>query len=149
MLGYEVIFWYWWVLAVFLLGIEILAPGFFFLWLSVSGFAVGTLLLLFPDTSQEVQLLVFASLSILSIYIWRKFGLHNEQETDQPLLNKRGAQYIGRRFSLIEAIENGRGKIKVDDTIWIVQGDDCSIETTVEVIAVQGTVFEVKLVTLD
>ncbi len=149
MLGYEVIFWYWWVLAVFLLGIEILAPGFFFLWLSVSGFAVGTLLLLFPDTSQEVQLLVFASLSILSIYIWRKFGLHNEQETDQPLLNKRGAQYIGRRFSLIEAIENGRGKIKVDDTIWIVQGDDCSIETAVEVIAVQGTVFEVKLVTLD
>lgn len=142
----EIVFWYWWVLAVLLLGIEILAPGFFFLWLSLSGLVVGSVLLVFPSTSQEIQLLVFATLSISSIYIWRRYGVQHKAETDQPLLNKRGAQYIGRTFSLIEAIENGRGKIKVDDSIWTVAGQDCSIDTQVKVIAVQGIIFLVELV---
>lgn len=143
--GLEIVF-YWWTLAVSLLGIEILAPGFFFLWLSLSGFIVGLMLLIIPTTSIAIQLLVFALLSIVSIFIWRRFGIQNKPETDHPLLNKRGAQYIGRSFSLYESIENGRGKIKVDDSIWVVQGEDCSLGTKVEVIAVSGTLFEVKLV---
>ena len=141
----EIVFWYWWVLAVFLLGVEILAPGFFFLWLSLSGFIVGTVLLIIPLTSLEIQLLIFATLSIVSIFIWRRYGIQHRPETDHPLLNKRGAQYIGRTFSLIEPIENGRGKIKVDDSIWTVQGEDCPLETKVEVIAVKGTLFDVKI----
>ena len=146
MAGLEVVFWYWWVLAIILLGVEILAPGFFFLWLALSGFAVGSVLLLIPLTSIEIQLVLFAALSILSVLLWRRYGIQYQTETDHPLLNKRGAQYIGRTFSLIEPIENGRGKIKVDDSIWTVQGDDCPIESKVEVIAVNGTLFSVKLV---
>jgi len=142
----EIVFWYWWVLAVFLLAVEILAPGFFFLWLSLSGFVVGTVLYLAPATSLEIQLLFFSSLSIFSIFIWRRYGAQHQTETDHPLLNKRGAQYIGRTFSLIEPIKNGRGKIKVDDSIWRVEGEDCSLETQVEVTAVNGTLFEVKLI---
>ncbi|MFI3217649.1 MAG: NfeD family protein, partial [Methylococcales bacterium] len=44
------------------------------------------------------------------------------------------------------AIENGQGKIKVDDTIWKVHGEDCDINTKVKVIASRGTVFDVKKV---
>ncbi len=142
----EMVFWYWWILAVFLLGVEILAPGFFFLWLSVSGLAVGLVLLIFPAIGLEMQLLIFGLLSIVSVFTWRRYGNQQQTETDHPLLNKRGAQYIGRTFSLIEPIENGRGKIKVDDSIWTVQGKDCSIESRVEVTAVIGTVFEVKII---
>ena len=142
----EIVFWYWWVLAVFLLGIEILAPGFFFLWLSVAGVIVGTVLFLFPSTSLEIQLIIYAILSIVSILAWRRFGFKNDTETDHPLLNKRGAQYIGRTFSLIEPIKNGRGKIKADDSIWTVLGEDCVIDTKVEVTDVKGTLFEVKLI---
>ncbi|MEE9338024.1 MAG: NfeD family protein [Methylococcaceae bacterium] len=142
----EIVFWYWWVLAVFLLGIEILAPGFFFLWLSVAGLIVGTVLFLFPSTSLEIQLIIYAILSITSILIWRQYGFKNDTETDHPLLNKRGAQYIGRTFSLIEPIKNGRGKIKADDSIWTVLGEDCPIGQQVEVVDVKGTLFEVKLI---
>ncbi|MCF6202203.1 MAG: NfeD family protein [Methylococcaceae bacterium] len=142
----EIVFWYWWVLAVFLLGIEILAPGFFFLWLSVAGVIVGTILFLFPSVSLEIQLIIYATLSITSILIWRQYGFKNNTETDHPLLNKRGAQYIGRTFSLIEPIKNGRGKIKADDSIWTVLGDDCPIDQQVEVVDVKGTLFEVKWV---
>jgi membrane protein implicated in regulation of membrane protease activity len=62
------------------------------------------------------------------------------------LLNKRGAQYIGRTFSLIDPIENGRGKIKVDDSIWTVLGEDCSLGSKVKVTSVKGALFEVEQV---
>lgn len=144
-LGFEVVFWHWWVLAVFLLALEILAPGFFFLWLSVAGLVVGTILLIIPSTSLDVQILIFSLISIVSVLLWRKYGYKNDTETDHPLLNKRGAQYIGRTFSLIEPIKNGRGKIKVDDSIWTVLGEDCAMETQVEVTEIEGTLFKVKL----
>jgi inner membrane protein len=47
---------------------------------------------------------------------------------------------------LYEAIENGQGKIKVDDSIWKVHGEDCGIHSKVKVVGVRGTVFDVKKV---
>jgi len=70
----------------------------------------------------------------------------NPTESDHPLLNKRGSQYIGRVFSLYKPIENGEGKIKVDDSIWKVHGEDCDIKTRVKVTAIRGTVFDVEKV---
>ena len=146
MAEFVMVFWYWWVLAIFLLGIEILAPGFFFLWLSLAGVVVGAILFLLPSISFEIQLLIFSIISILSILLWRRYGYQQQTETDHPLLNKRGAQYIGRTFSLLEPIRNGRGKIKVDDSIWTVQGQDSPLGTQVIVTEVNGTLFNVKVV---
>jgi membrane protein implicated in regulation of membrane protease activity len=83
-------------------------------------------------------------LSILAIAAWRFYAKKHPIESDRPLLNKRGAQYIGRVFNLYAPIENGMGKIKVDDTIWRVHGPDCPINSKVRVVSVNGTVFEVE-----
>ena len=64
-------------------------------------------------------------------------------ETDRPLLNQRGAQYVGRQFHLDEPIVNGHGKIKVDDSIWKVHGPDCPEGARVTVTGVDGTVLVV------
>jgi membrane protein implicated in regulation of membrane protease activity len=93
-----------------------------------------------------VQIFVFSILSVITITAWRFYGKKHPIETDQPLLNKRGAQYIGRVFNLYEAIENGQGKIKADHSIWKVHGEDCDIKTRVKVIASRGTVFDVEKV---
>jgi membrane protein implicated in regulation of membrane protease activity len=140
----EIVFWYWWVLAVGFLAIELLAPGFFFLWLAVSAFVVGSVLLMIPSTSFEVQLFLFSVLAVASILVWRRFVSAKAQESVHPLLNQRGAQYIGRTFNLIAPIENGQGKIRVDDTLWKVHGEDCPVGSKVKVIAVRGTVFDVE-----
>jgi len=138
-------FWYWWVLAVGFLAIELLAPGFFFLWLSVSAFVVGSILLMIPSASLEVQLLLFSILAVTSILVWRRFVSAKSQESDHPLLNQRGAQYIGRTFNLVTPIENGQGRIKVDDTLWKVRGQDCPLGSKVKVVGVKGTIFDVEL----
>ncbi len=146
MTALALVFWYWWVLAVIFLVIELLAPAFFFLWMSVSALVTGVIVWLIPSTSTDIQILIFSILSIISIVAWRVYGKKITIATDQPLLNRRGSQYVGRTFNLHEAIENGQGKIKVDDTIWKVHGEDCDINTKVKVIASRGTVFDVKKV---
>jgi inner membrane protein len=142
----DIVFWYWWVLSVGFLALEIIVTGFFFLWLAVAAFIVGLEYLLLPATSFDVQLFLFSVLAVSSILGWRHYARTREVEkTDHPFLNKRGAQYIGRTFNLVEPIENGHGKIKVGDSLWLVQGEDCPLGTKVKVTALKGTVFEVEI----
>lgn len=142
----EIVFWNWWLLALILLVVELLAPGFFFLWMAAAGFVTGCLLLLIPVLDIKLQVSIFSVLSVVAITLWKLYGKQHPIITDHPLLNKRGQQYIGRVFSLYKPIENGEGKIKVDDSIWKVHGEDCDISTKVKVIAVRGTVFDVERV---
>ncbi len=142
----EIVFWNWWLLALILLVVELLAPGFFFLWMAAAGFVTGCLLLLIPVLDIKLQVSIFSVLSVVAITLWKLYGKQHPIITDHPLLNKRGQQYIGRVFSLYKPIENGEGKIKVDDSIWKVHGQDCDISAKVKVIAVRGTVFDVERV---
>lgn len=81
---------------------------------------------------------------MVSVLLWRNYMNKHPQETDHPHLNQRGAQYIGKTFTLIEAIKNGQGKIKVADSPWRVEGEeDCPAGSTVKVIAVDGATFKV------
>jgi membrane protein implicated in regulation of membrane protease activity len=146
MMGFEVVFWSWWVLAVCFMVAEMLIPAFFFLSMAIAGVITGLVVWIMPNLLAETQLLIFCLLSIISLIGWRKYGKKARIESDKPLLNKRGQQYIGRVFNLHEAIENGQGKVKVDDTIWKVRGADCDIDTKVRIVASHGTEFDVERV---
>jgi membrane protein implicated in regulation of membrane protease activity len=74
----------------------------------------------------------------------RLYFAHHPIETDQPRLNRRGEQYVGRVFTLREPIVNGQGKIRVDDSTWKIQGVDCPSGTKVRVTGVNGVVLQVS-----
>lgn len=139
-----IVFWHWWVAGIVLLGIEIFAPGFWFLWMAVAAGVVGAILYFLPDMIWEWQVLLFAVLSVSSMIGWRAYQRRNPTVSDQPNLNRRGAQYVGRVFTLDEAIVNGTGKIRVDDTTWKVSGDDQPLGAKVKVTGVDGTVLTVE-----
>jgi hypothetical protein len=139
----EIVFWHWWAAAIVFVVIEVFAPGAIFLWLGVSAGVVGALLLVLPAMTWQIQMLVFAVLSISAIVGWRVFQKANPTQTDQPSLNRRGEQYVGRTLTLDEPIVNGQGKIRVDDTTWKVEGDDMPAGTRVTVIGVDSVVLKV------
>lgn len=141
----ELTFWHWWILAAVLLALETLVPGAIFLWMGIAAIVVGGLTYFIPGWGWEWEILVFAILSLASIFLWRAYLHRNPQQSDQPLLNQRGRQYIGRTFTLTEGIVNGMGKIRVDDSTWKVRGPDCPPGTTVIVNDVDGVVFEVAV----
>ena len=136
--------WSWWILAVALLVLEAFAPGTFFMWLGIAAGVVGLLLLLMPGMGWEYQIVVFATISVASIVIWRQYFRKHPVATDQPALNRRGEQYVGRTFTLAEPIVNGQGKIRVDDTSWKIRGDDCEAGSRIKVIGVDGVQLKVE-----
>jgi membrane protein implicated in regulation of membrane protease activity len=144
MLPEEFVYWDWWALAVFLLIVEVLAPGMFFLWMAQASLVTGMLLLFFPSMGWEIQLFVFSVLSVLGIAIARHFFKRHPTTSEQPLLNRRTAQYIGRVFTLYQPIVNGQGKIKVDDSTWKISGADCPAGTRVKVVGADSVVLLVE-----
>lgn len=140
----HVVFWHWWIFAGILLILELTAPAFFFLWLGIAAAAVGMILLVFPSIPVETQLVLFAITSIVSLFVWRKYRESRPQKTDQPNLNRRGHQYIGRVLTLAEPIVNGTGKVTVDDSTWRVQGPDLAAGTAIKVTGIDGVMFKVE-----
>jgi membrane protein implicated in regulation of membrane protease activity len=138
-------FWHWLVLGVALAIIEVFAPGAFFLWLGISAGIVGVLLWLIPALSWELQLLLFAILSVASVVVARRYLTAYPLKTDLPNLNQRGHQYVGRVFTLEEPVINGQGKIQVDDSTWKITCDDCEIGTKVIINGVDGVVLRAAI----
>ena len=75
---------------------------------------------------------------------WRAYLHRHPTETDKPTLNRRSQQYVGRTFTLEEAIVNGQGKIHVDDSTWKIEGEDLPAGTKVKVTGADGTVLKVE-----
>lgn len=134
--------WLWFAVAVALLFLETLIPGVHFLWFGMSAAIVGALALLTP-LAWQVQLIVFALISVASVFIVRRYSGGSIAKTDEPVLNVRGAQYIGRKVEVVDAIRNGRGKVRVGDTVWGAEGEDAAKGSEVEVVGVNGTVLVV------
>jgi len=138
-------FWHWLVFGVALAIIEVFAPGAFFLWLGISAAVVGSILWLIPGMSWELQVLIFAILSIASVVIARRYLIAHPLETDLPNLNQRGQQYVGRVFTLTVPVVNGRGKIQVDDSTWKITCEDCEAGTKVKINGVDGVVLSAAI----
>lgn len=135
----------WWLLALLLIGAELLIPGYFMLWIGLAAAALGIVLLVLPELSFMVQALLFALLALASCFVyWRFVRRAMSEPSDQPLLNRRAEQYIGRRFVLDSAIVNGHGKARVGDSLWMVEGPEMPAGTAIEVVSVEGSTLRVQ-----
>lgn len=135
--------WSWLIIGCILLGLEVLLPGTFMLWFGVAAVVTGVLSLIFPLGIQS-QIIIFALASVLSVLVGRKLYATDRASANKSLLHKRGTQLIGHSYKVIKPIVNGRGKVKVGDSEWIVTGDDAEIGAVVKVIAVNGNSLSVK-----
>ena len=137
--------WTWWVLGVVLIVLEVFAPTAFFLWMGISALVTGGLLWMMPDMNWTSQLFIFSVLSVATILLWRKYFQDISEKTDQPLLNKRALQYVGRTFTLDEAIINGVGQVRVDDSTWRISADeDLPAGTRIRVVGEEGMTLKVE-----
>lgn len=134
--------WNWIILGAVLLAVEILTPGFYLLWLGIAAVIAGLLSFLLWDVgfwTWQVQVLAFLILSIVSVLVGRRvFPTTGTEDTDQPLLNQRERQLVGRTATLEEPITEGRGRIRLGDTLWRVTGPDLPAGARVRVVKAAG-----------
>ncbi len=139
--------WSWWVAGIVLLIAEILVPGVFFVWIGIAAIVIGAISLLHWDAAYwtwQVQFLAFAVLAFLSALVGRQIMAGRGSVSDQPNLNRRGASLIGRTAVLEEPISEGRGRIRLDDTWWVVNGPDLPAGTRVRVTTSVGRELDVE-----
>ncbi|MRG99942.1 hypothetical protein GIY21_06510 [Xanthomonas sontii] len=136
----------WGALTLLLFAAESLAPGAFMLWMGFAAAAVFLAVLVFPDIPLLLQVGAFVVLSFVSIQVYRTWFRNRGRTSDQPLLNRRAEQLIGRMVTLDQPIHGGRGRAKVDDAFWVVGGPDLPAGSTVRIVGVDGMTLLVQAV---
>lgn len=135
--------WFWLSLGLILGVAEMVAPGFFLMWLGLAAIIVGLLDYAFP-ISIPFQVALFAVLSIITVFAGKEFLKDNPIETDDPKLNDRGARLTGEIVTVVEAIADGHGRVRVGDTEWSARGGDAQVGARVRVIGADGAVLLVE-----
>ncbi len=135
--------WAWLALGVLLAAAEIIAPGFFLIWLGAAAIATGLLAWLLP-IGIPLQLVIFAILSFVALYSTRRWLKTNPITTTDPYLNQRAGRLVGEVLTVTKAIEDGRGRAKVGDGEWPVRGPDAAEGAKVRVVSADGGVLVVE-----
>lgn len=135
--------WVWLSIGFILGAVEMIAPGFFLMWLGLAAVLVGVITWALP-ISLPLQVALFAVFSVLTVYAGKKILKDNPIESDDPKLNDRGARLTGEIVTVVEAIADGRGRVKIGDSEWNVRGADAASGTRVRVTGADGAVLLVE-----
>ncbi len=135
--------WSGWVLGLILLAVEVVVPGFFFLWFGIAAILIGVSAL-FIDWPWQWQVLGFVVLSVIAALVGRRFAGNPEVDTADPHLNLRASRLQGRTFVLSEPIVEGSGRVRIDDTVWQVRGPDTPAGARIVVTGADGAVLTVE-----
>ncbi|MFG1464039.1 NfeD family protein [Xanthobacter sp. DSM 24535] len=135
--------WAWFVIGGLLLLAEVFLPGVFLLWLGLAAIATGGVALVMA-LSWQAQVVIFAILALVAVLAARQIAPKPDKASDRPFLNRRADGYVGRVFTLEHAIHEGIGRVRIDDTIWRVEGPDLPVGARVKVVAADGPVLRVE-----
>lgn len=141
--------WVWLGLACLLFAIEVLiVPLGFFLCLGTAAAVVGLLVLIFPSLPWLWAMTLFALISVIACWIWWRIVRKKQNamgEDERLALNTKTKQLIGYRGVLEQPLKAGKGKLKVNDSPWLVEADrDYPAGTQVEVVDVKGITLIIR-----
>ena len=126
-----------WMALAYLLILELLAPGVFLIWLGIAAAVTAAVDLVAPMTWRG-ELLVFAVASVASVFAGRALMGRRGAKDDHPFLNRRHEGYVGRSYVLKDAIENGKGRLTIEDTTWDLTGPDLPAGSHIKVTGTDG-----------
>jgi inner membrane protein len=133
-----------WGIVALMLGIaELVVPGVFLVFLAI-GAALTALVELLMPMGAAFQMLVFSVFSALCVSGGRLWYLAKPANSADPLLNDRAGRLIGRNVIVADAIVQGEGRVRVDDSSWRAAGPDAPIGARLTVVAVEGSTLIVE-----
>ncbi|MDB5667535.1 MAG: modifier of protease [Alphaproteobacteria bacterium] len=134
--------WFWLVAAAALAAIELVTPGFFLIWIAGAAMLTGVAAFLLP-IDLAFQLVLFGLFSILAVILGRRHYERSAGTGGDPLLNDRTAQLIGQVVTVVVAIENGEGRVRVGDSVWSASGPDVAAGSRVRIHGADGNRLKV------
>jgi membrane protein implicated in regulation of membrane protease activity len=135
--------WGWMALGVALAIAEIVAPGYFLIWLAAAALLTGLVAATVP-VGLEAEIMLFVVLCGLALAAGRRWVLRHPVQSADPMLNDRGGQIVGQSVVVTHVIEGGSGRVRHGDTEWLARGPDAQPGTRMRVTGADGTVLLVE-----
>ena len=139
--------WMWAIGGLVLLIAEIVAPGFFLVFLGVAAIATGLFTLLF-DLSLAPQLVLFVIYTALAVMIGKRWYAEPDHADQSIRLNNPSERMVGKSVTVIDPVDDHGGRVRVGDGEWSARGGPAAAGARVRVIAVDGNCLLVENVAL-
>lgn len=136
--------WLWLIGGVLLLIAEVIAPGFFLIFIGAAAIATGlvSVALGLPLT---LQLLAFAIFTFVAVkFVGRRFYASRYDLSTDPMLNDRVARLLGKVVVVVEPVDANGGRVRVGDGEWSARGGPAGVGERVRVVDVEGNCLKVE-----
>ncbi len=107
--------WWWVALGFGLAAAEMLVFSFFLMWPAIAAFIMALALWIFPNMQGELQITIFAILSIVLVFAGRRVFQRNDEPDNG--LNQRTKQIIGKHAKVI-SFDLGEGQVSIAGLNW-------------------------------
>jgi inner membrane protein len=136
--------WLWLIGGVVLLIAELIAPGFFLIFLGAAAIATGLAALVLP-LSLALQLALFAGIAFLAVRVGgrRAYSMRYDYSAD-PYLNDRGRRLLGRIVVAVQPIDSNGGRVRVGDSEWSARGGPAQAGERVKIVDIEGNCLKVE-----
>ena len=136
--------WLWMIGGVLLLAAEIMLPGVFLVWIGIAAIVTGVFALLL-GIGLAGQLGLFALYAVLAVMIGRRFYGVKDVDADDAMLNEPAARLVGRRVTVVQAVDEDSGRVRVGDSEWTARGGPAEPGDRVRITGVDGNCLIVEV----
>jgi hypothetical protein len=135
--------WLWLIGGVILLIAEIVAPGFFLVFIGAAAIAAGLFTVLF-GLSPAAQLALFALYALLAVMAGRRLYANRADNSADPLLNDRAGRLVGKVVTVVAAVDEHNGRVRVGDSEWSARGGPAAVGARVRITGIEGNCLTVE-----
>jgi hypothetical protein len=135
--------WAWLIGGVILLIAEVIAPGFFLVFIGAAAMATGLFALLF-GLGTVPQLALFAVYALLAVAAGRRFYANRTSDSADPLLNDRARRLVGKVVTVVVEVNDENGRVRVGDSEWSARGGPAAVGERVQITGVDGNCLKVE-----
>ena len=136
--------WLWLIGGVLLLIAEVIAPGFFLIFIGAAAMMTGIVALALGLTLAP-QLAIFAIVAFLSVRILgRRFYQSKYDVSSDPMLNDRVARLLGKVVTVVQPVNADGGRVRVGDSEWSARGGPAAVGDRVRIVDIEGNCLKVE-----
>jgi membrane protein implicated in regulation of membrane protease activity len=135
--------WIWAIAGLILLIAEVVAPGFFLVFLGVAAIATGLFTLLF-DLGIVPQMVLFVIYTALAVMIGKRWYAEADHNDQNIKLNDPGKRLIGKSVTVVDPVDDHGGRVRVGDSEWSARGGPAAAGERVTVTGVDGNCLTVE-----
>jgi len=135
--------WMWLIGGVLLLILEVIAPGFFLVFIGAAAIATGFFAVLL-GLGLVPQLALFALYSIIAVMVGRRFYNVRGTDSSDPFLNDRAARLVGKSVVVVAPVDEHGGRVRVGDSEWGARGGPAGAGERVRITRVEGNCLIVE-----